>query len=53
METPQITTTELGTTGLEITRVGFGAWAIGSGWEFGWGLPDDKPRSGRADPRRG
>jgi aryl-alcohol dehydrogenase-like predicted oxidoreductase len=24
-------TTELGTTGLEITRVGFGAWAIGGG----------------------
>ncbi|MFI9387730.1 aldo/keto reductase [Kutzneria sp. NPDC052558] len=30
--------TELGGTGLEITPVGFGAWAIGGGgWEFGWG----------------
>ena len=29
---------QLGQTGLEITRVGFGAWAIGGGdWEFGWG----------------
>jgi aryl-alcohol dehydrogenase-like predicted oxidoreductase len=34
----KIQTTQLGTTGLEITRVGFGAWAIGGGgWEFGWG----------------
>ena len=36
-------TTELGQTGLEITRVGFGAWAIGGGgWEFGWGPQDDR-----------
>jgi aryl-alcohol dehydrogenase-like predicted oxidoreductase len=35
-------TTELGQTGLQITRVGFGAWAIGGGnWEFGWGPQDD------------
>jgi aryl-alcohol dehydrogenase-like predicted oxidoreductase len=35
-------TTHLGQTGLEITRVGFGAWAIGGGnWEFGWGPQDD------------
>jgi len=35
-------TTELGTTGMEITRVGLGAWAIGGGgWEFGWGHQDD------------
>jgi aryl-alcohol dehydrogenase-like predicted oxidoreductase len=32
----------LGETGLEITRIGFGAWAIGGGnWEFGWGPQDD------------
>jgi aryl-alcohol dehydrogenase-like predicted oxidoreductase len=38
----QLQTTELGTTGLEITRVGFGAWAIGGGgWEFGWGPQED------------
>ncbi|MGA2009034.1 MAG: aldo/keto reductase [Solirubrobacteraceae bacterium] len=36
-------TTSLGDTGLEITRVGFGAWAIGGGgWEFGWGPQDDE-----------
>ncbi|MFC0431017.1 aldo/keto reductase [Kutzneria buriramensis] len=35
-------TTQLGGTGLEITRVGFGAWAIGGGgWEFGWGPQAD------------
>ncbi len=32
----------LGTSGLEITAVGFGAWAIGGGgWSFGWGPQDD------------
>jgi aryl-alcohol dehydrogenase-like predicted oxidoreductase len=37
-----IKTTQLGQTGLEITRIGFGAWAIGGGaWEFGWGPQDD------------
>jgi aryl-alcohol dehydrogenase-like predicted oxidoreductase len=42
MEQTQLRTTELGATGLEITRVGFGAWAIGGGgWEFGWGPQDD------------
>ncbi|MGZ4218827.1 MAG: aldo/keto reductase [Solirubrobacteraceae bacterium] len=36
-------TTPLGQTGLEITRVGFGAWAIGGGdWEHGWGPQDDE-----------
>lgn len=35
-------TTQLGQTGLEITRIGLGAWAIGGGnWEFGWGPQDD------------
>jgi aryl-alcohol dehydrogenase-like predicted oxidoreductase len=43
MEKMQLATTELGSTGLEITRVGFGAWAIGGGgWEFGWGPQDDE-----------
>jgi len=38
----QLKTTQLGRTGLEITRVGFGAWAIGGGgWEFGWGPQKD------------
>jgi aryl-alcohol dehydrogenase-like predicted oxidoreductase len=32
----------LGRSGLEITRVGFGAWAVGGGgWSFGWGPQDD------------
>jgi aryl-alcohol dehydrogenase-like predicted oxidoreductase len=36
-------TAQLGQTGLQITRVGFGAWAIGGGnWEFGWGPQDDE-----------
>jgi len=32
----------LGSSGLEITMVGFGAWALGGGdWAFGWGPQDD------------
>jgi aryl-alcohol dehydrogenase-like predicted oxidoreductase len=32
----------LGSTGMRITRAGFGAWAIGGGgWQFGWGPQDD------------
>jgi aryl-alcohol dehydrogenase-like predicted oxidoreductase len=39
----QLQTSRLGTTDLEITRLGFGAWAIGGGgWEFGWGSQDDE-----------
>jgi len=35
-------TRPLGTTGLEITVVGLGSWAVGgSGWSFGWGPQDD------------
>jgi aryl-alcohol dehydrogenase-like predicted oxidoreductase len=42
MRQTQLRTTQLGDTGMEITRVGFGAWAIGGGgWEFGWGAQDD------------
>jgi len=42
MQTTQLPTTQLGQTGLEITRVGLGAWAIGGGgWEHGWGPQDD------------
>jgi aryl-alcohol dehydrogenase-like predicted oxidoreductase len=42
MQQTHLKTTELGNTGLEITRVGFGAWAIGGGgWEFGWGPQED------------
>jgi aryl-alcohol dehydrogenase-like predicted oxidoreductase len=43
MQATGLTTTALGQTGLEITRVGFGAWAIGGGgWEFGWGPQADQ-----------
>jgi aryl-alcohol dehydrogenase-like predicted oxidoreductase len=42
MQTATLRTTQLGHTGLEITRVGFGAWALGGGdWEHGWGPQDD------------
>lgn len=32
---------KLGKNGPELTVVGFGAWAIGGPWEFGWGAVDD------------
>ncbi len=35
-------TRKLGNSDIEITRLGFGAWAIGgSGWEYGWGAQND------------
>jgi aryl-alcohol dehydrogenase-like predicted oxidoreductase len=35
-------TARLGATDMSITRVGFGAWAIGGGdWAFAWGSQDD------------
>ncbi len=35
-------TIAFGTTGMTITRVGFGAWAVGgTGWSGGWGPQDD------------
>jgi aryl-alcohol dehydrogenase-like predicted oxidoreductase len=38
MQKTQLRTAPLGRTGMQISRVGFGAWAIGGGgWEFGWG----------------
>jgi aryl-alcohol dehydrogenase-like predicted oxidoreductase len=42
MEKTRLKTNQLGTTGLEITQLGFGAWAIGGGgWERGWGPQED------------
>jgi aryl-alcohol dehydrogenase-like predicted oxidoreductase len=38
----QLRTSPLGATGLEITRVGFGAWALGGGGDRGWGPQDDE-----------
>jgi aryl-alcohol dehydrogenase-like predicted oxidoreductase len=34
-------TRQLGYTDLQLTTVGFGAWAIGGPWQFGWGPQDD------------
>ncbi|WP_426734420.1 aldo/keto reductase [Myxococcus faecalis] len=35
-------TRKLGSSDLDITPLGFGAWAIGGGgWQFGWGSQDD------------
>jgi aryl-alcohol dehydrogenase-like predicted oxidoreductase len=35
-------TKTLGNSDLNLTAIGFGAWAIGGGdWQFGWGLQDD------------
>src|ERR1700761_4815871 len=43
MQQTALKTTQLGRTGLEVTRVGFGAWALGGGdWEHGWGPQDDE-----------
>lgn len=36
-------TRRFGRTGLDITRIGFGSWAVGgSGWFGGWGSQDDQ-----------
>src|SRR3982074_1279484 len=40
--TLHLPTRQLGTTDMRITRVGFGAWAIGgAGWAHAWGGQDD------------
>jgi aryl-alcohol dehydrogenase-like predicted oxidoreductase len=37
-----LSTAPFGTTGMVITRVGFGAWAVGGGdWAYAWGPQDD------------
>jgi len=37
-----LSTRQLGNSDLRLTRIGFGAWAIGGGnWEFAWGAQDD------------
>jgi aryl-alcohol dehydrogenase-like predicted oxidoreductase len=35
-------TRRLGTNGPELTEIGFGAWAIGGPWLYGWGAVDDE-----------
>ena len=43
MQGAQLSKTELGSTGLEITRMGLGAWAIGGGgFEWSWGTQEDE-----------
>jgi aryl-alcohol dehydrogenase-like predicted oxidoreductase len=42
MMNTSLPTTKLGRTDMLLTRVGFGAWAIGGGgWAFAWGNQDD------------
>lgn len=39
----QLVKRSLGSSGIAITTVGFGAWAIGGGgWSYGWGQQDDE-----------
>ena len=33
---------KLGKSGVELTEIGFGAWAVGGPWRFGWGAQDDE-----------
>jgi aryl-alcohol dehydrogenase-like predicted oxidoreductase len=43
MQATPLPTAPLGRTGMEITRVGFGTWAIGGpGYQFSWGPQDDE-----------
>lgn len=37
-----MTTRILGENGPLLTEIGFGAWAIGGPWEYGWGAVDDE-----------
>ncbi len=43
MQAMTLPTRSLGTSGLNLTTVGFGAWAAGGGgWSFSWGQQDDQ-----------
>ena len=43
MPETKLATSQLGRTGLDISRVGFGAWAIGGGgYDWGWGSQEDE-----------
>ncbi|MEV4440572.1 aldo/keto reductase [Streptomyces sp. NPDC049577] len=42
MTNTHLPTRALGSTGMDITRLGLGSWAVsGAGWYFGWGTTDD------------
>src|SRR5271154_2786056 len=36
-----LTTKHLGNSDLFITSIGFGSWAVGGSWQFGWSQQDD------------
>lgn len=37
----QLETKQLGNSDLHLTSIGFGAWAVGGPWQFGWSAQDD------------
>ena len=39
--TKSLPTVPFGRTGMNITRIGFGSWAVGGDWAVGWGSQDD------------
>jgi len=42
MTTSSLTSRTLGNSDMQLTPIGFGAWAIGgNGWQYGWGPQDD------------
>jgi aryl-alcohol dehydrogenase-like predicted oxidoreductase len=43
---PSLPHCPLGTTDMRITRTGFGGWAIGGEWQFGWGRQSDQDSIG-------
>ena len=40
--TQTVQTRRLGNSDMDITPVGFGAWAVGGEWAYGWGAQDDQ-----------
>ncbi len=42
LTTTSLPTRQLGRTDMQITRVGFGSWAVGGDWAVGWGNQDDR-----------
>ncbi len=46
-QTASLSLRTLGNSDLQLTSIGFGAWAIGGGdWQFGWGGQDDSESIG-------
>jgi aryl-alcohol dehydrogenase-like predicted oxidoreductase len=42
MTTQTVQTRQLGNSDMHITPMGFGAWAVGGEWAWGWGAQDDQ-----------